>query len=286
MGVVKKRVTLVTGPKIIEDVQKGHKPLLDEKNRLSQQDKQDQQLLNDVLKDPYADLPPHSSPSLMEIREWVRNRDETKEPIEKRVSERKKRIEEINAQLSPGQKRLREVEEQLEQRKQRLNKAKKKREQRVRFANNLADPDVMSEFIEVKSEHIRDLLSERGVKSSGWDEFDQQSAQNKKKEKESLGGRRRPWLQSQVPAPAFRASRLASIKTIAGVYGQLCRETEYKPEKSVLDGLERVFKAAKIRDVLEVGPGSRGVVCILQDLGLAEKLGLKLASIDLLDKPS
>ncbi len=72
-----------------------------------------------------------------------------------------------------------------------------------------------------------------------------------------------------------------STRAIGAILGQLAKGEKNPPFKNFPQALVNLLKKNKIRRVLEIGPGGRGVVDLLAESGLAKEAGIELSAIDL-----
>ena len=273
----KRRITLITGPEMVEAIDAQSKPLAKRFDELSEANAADRKKLAEITRDPYANLPPHTYTPLSEIQAWVKQRDEQSAPIQERIDERNMDIQALAQEISGHGGEKKGIQAEVDRRRKRLEELKAVREREEGFAKNLGKEGVMQDFIELKSRELLFYLDSGGIELPGWDKVDRKS--------HALHTRRiKPWIRESEIGD-IKPLRLASVKTLAAVYGQLCREVGYPRRKSFDEGLVSVLQGAQIRRVLEVGPGSRGLLSVLAETGIAERAGLELSAVDMQCKP-
>ena len=160
----------------------------------------------------------------------------------------RKRVLSSAEQLALQKKRLQERRESLV----RAKSAKRElRVQNKRFLTQLSNPRVFDEYVNKIGAEFYWFFLKKKV--------------------------RMPYFES-VPKGKF--PELSSTRAIAGIFGQLAKESGFIPLKNFPRTMPALLREQGIKSVLEIGPSGRGVIDLLIDSGIAQAAKLQLNVID------
>ena len=211
-----------------------------------------------------------------EIQNWVRERGRLTEELHQRRCERAHRADEISRDSAPLTAELNRLNRLLTERRRRLTRLREQHACDLRLGLGLADPSVFSEFVGRCSGEIHAFLKSRKVAPTHCDQLKMPPLPEDRPRGLSAPNRR--------PQPAVDGE-LSSVRTLAAIYAQLGREVGLPVRKSFEEGFTQALRRAGIKNVLEVGPGRRGLVNLLAESGLAAAAKLRLHSIDISPDP-
>jgi len=101
------------------------------------------------------------------------------------------------------------------------------------------------------------------------------------------------FLRRKIKLPYFdseevmiRPPKRPSTRAIGAILAQLAKGEKDFSSRNFPQALVNLLKKNKIRRILEIGPGGRGVVDLLAESGLASEAGLELSAIDITLSPN